>query len=313
MWPQGCEAKCSRHVGVSNSDGAVATNGLPLSGTTMHCQRSLAVSRHACVLSVARQLGPRQHIEVCRFVDRTSCSVGSGTHPVRPPCLLPRTLTSSLFLIPSPTDLAAMLHSTAFNPLKGVTARSAVSRRGYSACRSSASEHGLTEDRTDTAPTVSSIAASESDLIALVQDSAEQQWLSRPVGGVATGSTDRFVPVSKLADAESIDIPQPGLVDRIMASAPVLFYMRNLEKYPLSTKCWTSFTGFFIGDVVAQALTEPEYALSRTLILAGYGFFIDAPAGNAFYVRPLCRHRSLRVHTSRPPGCFNRSLCCIHL
>jgi hypothetical protein len=61
--------------------------------------------------------------------------------------------------------------------------------------------------------------------------------------------------------------------------------MYQLETNPFTTKCWTSFTGFFIGDVVAQLLTAPEFVISRTLILAGYGFFIDAPAGNAFYVR----------------------------
>jgi hypothetical protein len=71
--------------------------------------------------------------------------------------------------------------------------------------------------------------------------------------------------------------------------------MHQLEKNPLTTKCWTSFTGFFIGDVVAQLLTEPHFTISRTLILAGYGFFIDAPAGNAFYVRYLDTHALSRL------------------
>ena len=76
--------------------------------------------------------------------------------------------------------------------------------------------------------------------------------------------------------------------------------MHQLETNPFTTKCWTSFTGFFIGDVVAQLLTEPDFAISRTLILAGYGFFIDAPAGNAFYVRSCTVLLLLSITTEVP-------------
>lgn len=194
-----------------------------------------------------------------------------------------------------------MIHAQSFKSLRPGAVRLSASRRGCLVCRSSAPEHGLQEDLSDVAPPISAITASEANLIGIAQGSAEKQWLSRPVGGVAITGADELLPVSKLAVAEDVEIPAPGIADRLMASAPVLFYMRNLEKYPLSTKCWTSFTGFFIGDVVAQALTEPEYAISRTLILAGYGFFIDAPVGNAFYVRSLSRHCARLLHASRSP------------
>lgn len=69
----------------------------------------------------------------------------------------------------------------------------------------------------------------------------------------------------------------------LTCSPPVRAYLRKLETHPLQTKCWTSFSGFFLGDVAAQLLTEPSFAIERTLILATYGFIIDAPAGNAFY------------------------------
>lgn len=192
-----------------------------------------------------------------------------------------------------------MIQAHRLNLQKPHSPRLVSSRRGCLVCRGSASENGFKDDLSDVAPPISAVTAAESDLIGLVQESAEKQWLSRPIGGVSIAGKDELVPVSKLADTDDVEIPAASIVDRIMASAPVVFYMRNLEKYPLSTKCWTSFTGFFIGDVVAQALTEPEYVLSRTLILAGYGFFIDAPVGNAFYVRSISRHCPPRFHASR--------------
>lgn len=42
-------------------------------------------------------------------------------------------------------------------------------------------------------------------------------------------------------------------------------------------------SGFVLGDIAAQCLTEPDFLLSRTLILGAYGFFIDAVAGHHFY------------------------------
>lgn len=82
-----------------------------------------------------------------------------------------------------------------------------------------------------------------------------------------------------VASVELVSPPEPSITD----SALVQWYLRNLEAHPLQTKCWTSFSGFLIGDITAQLLTEPTFVLSRALILAGYGFFVDAPAGNAFY------------------------------
>lgn len=215
---------------------------------------------------------------------RTSSNVGSGhifsNLPFR------SSIPSNGSCPPSLIHPAAMSSSIQFNPLQGLSRRSRFLRRGSVSCHCSASDQGLKQDRADVIPQVSAITATDVDLLNIVPGSSEKQWLSRPVGGVATSSAEQFVPVSKLAVADDVELPSPSLVDRIMASAPVLFYMRNLEQHPLSTKCWTSFTGFFIGDVMAQLLTEPDFVISRTLILAGYGFFIDAPVGNAFYVRP---------------------------
>jgi hypothetical protein len=86
-------------------------------------------------------------------------------------------------------------------------------------------------------------------------------------------------------DSTSTANPFQSTLARFTESAAVRWYLDSLERNPLQTKCWTSCTGFMIGDITAQLLTEPDFVLSRTLILAGYGFFIDAPAGNAFYVR----------------------------
>jgi hypothetical protein len=63
----------------------------------------------------------------------------------------------------------------------------------------------------------------------------------------------------------------------------VLWYLRILDERPLVTKQWTSLSGFVLGDILAQLLTEPDFLVSRTLILAAYGFFIDAVAGHHFY------------------------------
>lgn len=89
---------------------------------------------------------------------------------------------------------------------------------------------------------------------------------------------------SSEASISAVPLAEPASwVSTITDSGVVRWYLRNLEARPLPTKCWTSLSGFLIGDVTAQLLTEPTYVLSRTLILAGYGFFIDAPAGHAFY------------------------------
>ena len=113
------------------------------------------------------------------------------------------------------------------------------------------------------------------------------------VDAAADASTSRFnsygsetVSTSSDVSVSAVELTrpsEPGAVS-LADAAVVRWYMQNLESRPLQTKCWTSLSGFLIGDVTAQLLTEPTFVLSRTLILAGYGFFIDAPAGNAFYV-----------------------------
>jgi len=103
---------------------------------------------------------------------------------------------------------------------------------------------------------------------------------------LSTLSLDSFdverEPLASEVAVASVQLTSPPNVS-IADSAVVQWYLRNLETHPLQTKCWTSLSGFLIGDIAAQLLTEPTFVLSRALLLAGYGFFIDAPAGNAFY------------------------------
>jgi hypothetical protein len=100
----------------------------------------------------------------------------------------------------------------------------------------------------------------------------------------------------------SAELASSSLSSRLLESGPVLWYLRNLEAHPLATKQWTSFCGFLIGDVIAQLLTEQQYSPSRSLILASYGWLIDAPAGSAFYVRPrlMSDRQSTPTFTARP-------------
>lgn len=70
------------------------------------------------------------------------------------------------------------------------------------------------------------------------------------------------------------------------SSQPSLWdaYNNCLQTHPLLTKCCTSCSGFLLGDILAQLLTDGMHIDPvRCLVLASYGFLIDAPAGNAFY------------------------------
>jgi hypothetical protein len=111
-------------------------------------------------------------------------------------------------------------------------------------------------------------------------------------------SVDRVVPHAldlgdpdrAVAQAVVAGVPTPveppastNPLSNITKSPIVLWYLRVLDEKPLVTKQWTSLSGFVIGDILAQLLTEPEFLVSRTLTLAGYGFFIDAVAGHHFY------------------------------
>ena len=81
---------------------------------------------------------------------------------------------------------------------------------------------------------------------------------------------------------------EPRTLDRILETPAVQWYLQMLAKHPISTKQWTSCSGFVLGDILAQTLTEPHFTLSRTLILGIYGWLIDAPCGHTFYVRLPC-------------------------
>ncbi len=65
-------------------------------------------------------------------------------------------------------------------------------------------------------------------------------------------------------------------------------YVSLLSTQPVLTKACTSFTGFFLGDVLAQNFVEPpssSYDYGRTFRLASFGFLIHGPIGHHFYAR----------------------------
>ena len=49
------------------------------------------------------------------------------------------------------------------------------------------------------------------------------------------------------------------------------------------TKSLTSFTGFVVGDAIAQASTGEKYNYWRTARFAAYGFCIHAPICHVWY------------------------------
>ncbi len=52
---------------------------------------------------------------------------------------------------------------------------------------------------------------------------------------------------------------------------------------PLLTKSFTSFSGFVVGDAIAQLYAGEKYDYWRTARFAAYGFIIHAPACHAWY------------------------------
>ena len=62
-------------------------------------------------------------------------------------------------------------------------------------------------------------------------------------------------------------------------------YNRALATNPLLTKSFTSFTGFILGDGIAQLATKgPErYDYARTARFAAFGFTIHASGCHYFY------------------------------
>ena len=71
-----------------------------------------------------------------------------------------------------------------------------------------------------------------------------------------------------------------ALGSRIWAS-----YNKSLSTNPLTTKCFTSFTGFILGDGIAQLASKPldQYDYKRTARFAAFGFAIHAPGCHYFY------------------------------
>ena len=63
-----------------------------------------------------------------------------------------------------------------------------------------------------------------------------------------------------------------GLAGRLWAA-----YTRQLDVRPVLTKSLTSFTGFVVGDAIAQVSTGEKYNYWRTARFAAYGFCIHAP------------------------------------
>lgn len=62
-------------------------------------------------------------------------------------------------------------------------------------------------------------------------------------------------------------------------------YNQSLAASPLLTKSFTSFTGFVLGDGIAQLATKgsDKYDFARTMRFAAFGFCIHAPGCHYFY------------------------------
>lgn len=62
-------------------------------------------------------------------------------------------------------------------------------------------------------------------------------------------------------------------------------YNRLLTSQPLLTKALTSFTGFTVGDVLAQNFVEKseKYDVMRTLRMGSFGLLIHGTTGHYFY------------------------------
>ncbi|CAN0157477.1 unnamed protein product [Pylaiella littoralis] len=62
-------------------------------------------------------------------------------------------------------------------------------------------------------------------------------------------------------------------------------YNKALAAQPLLVKAMTSFTGFTIGDILAQKFISPEddYDFMRTLRLGSFGALVHGPTGHYFY------------------------------
>jgi protein Mpv17 len=69
-----------------------------------------------------------------------------------------------------------------------------------------------------------------------------------------------------------------GLAGRLWSG-----YLHQLDTRPLLTKSFTSFSGFVVGDAIAQLYAGEKYDYWRTARFAAYGFIIHAPACHVWY------------------------------
>ena len=60
-------------------------------------------------------------------------------------------------------------------------------------------------------------------------------------------------------------------------------YNRQLDARPLTTKSFTSFFGFILGDGVAQIASGEKYDYWRTARFATYGLLVHGPLCHAWY------------------------------
>lgn len=81
-------------------------------------------------------------------------------------------------------------------------------------------------------------------------------------------------------------------------------YNASLAARPLLTKSLTSFTGFIVGDAIAQATSsQPRYDWRRTARFAAFGFLLHAPGCHVFY-----RALDALVFPGAPTRCRAESL-----
>lgn len=115
------------------------------------------------------------------------------------------------------------------------------------------------------------------------------------------------------ASSDSIDVATPDLQPSTSSAPPLPtggvwgMYMRNLEANPLITKCLTSFSGFLLGDLIAQGLAQDGWDPSRTFILAAYGVHLSSRV----FKRCAQRHATPAGtvgHSARTP-CVRRVPC----
>eukprot|EP00884_Botryococcus_braunii_P002251 jgi/Botrbrau1/12026/Bobra.0293s0003.1 len=76
----------------------------------------------------------------------------------------------------------------------------------------------------------------------------------------------------------------------VLLRAVWMHYLAVLKSRPLTTKCFTSMTGFFLGDTIAQHLSQQPprsprhfHDWPRTARFMSFGFFLHAPSCHWFF------------------------------